>query len=180
MATASDISYRYAAALLDAADERGALSRIRVEASGLLDIVDASPEFIEFLYDRSLMPDIKQRILSQIFEGKVDTITFNFLRLVVSKQRERFLPDILRACQALLDEREGIVNAQVTSAVPLSTDQEERLKKCLAGFTGKRIRMKTGVDASLVGGFVVQVGDTVIDSTLTTQLRRIRQALTGR
>lgn len=179
MATTSDLAYRYATALLDAAGERGVLPRVRIEAAGLLDIIGASPEFAGFLHDRSLAPDVKQRILSQIFEGKVDTITLNFLNVVVFKKRERFLADILTACQTLLDEREGIANAEVTSAVTLTADQEERLRGRLEGFTGKHIRMKAKVDPNLIGGFVVRVGDAVVDTTLATQLRRIRQELTG-
>lgn len=179
MATTSDLAYRYATALLEAAEERGVLPRVRMEAAGLLGLIGASQEFADFLHDRTLAPDVKQRILSQIFEGKVDAITLNFLNLVIFKQRERFLADILTACQTLLDEREGIANAEVTSAVALTADQEDRLKGRLERFTGKHIRMKAKVDPKLIGGFVARIGDTVVDSTLATQLRRIRQGLTG-
>jgi F-type H+-transporting ATPase subunit delta len=179
MAKRSDIPFRYAVALLDAAEERGVLPRVRVEIGGLRALIGASGDLSDFLQDRAIPPEAKQRILSQIFEGKVQEITLNFLLLVVSRQRERFLPDILAACQAILDEREGIVDADAVSAVGLTPAQEDLLKARLGSYTGKRIRMRTRVDPALIGGFIVRVGDTVFDSSLAMQLQRIRHGLTG-
>ena len=71
------------------------------------------------------------------------------------------------------------MNAYVSSAVALSSLQEGDLKTGLEAYTGKTVRMKTTVDADLIGGFVVRVGDQVFDSSLTTQLQRVRQSLVG-
>lgn len=179
MATISEVAYRYATALLDAAQERNILPRVRSEIQGLQRLLSESQELVDFFHDRSLTPDIKQRFLSQIFQDKLDTLTMNFIHLVVSKRRERFLADMLTACRTVLDERDGIATANVTSAVVLDPNQEMLLKSCLEGYTGKHIRMSTQVNPDLIGGFVVRVGDLVFDTSLVMQLRNIRHALVG-
>lgn len=179
MAKSTDVSYRYANAWLEAADESGLLDRVRPEIESLHALLVDSVDLAEFMHDRTIPGDVKQRIISEIFEGKVQDITLNFLLLLVSKQRERLLADILEACRVILDERDGIVNAEVTSAVALSSAQEELLKTRLESYTGKQIRMHKEVDPGMIGGFAVRVGDMVFDSSLAVQLRQIRHALTG-
>ena len=79
----------------------------------------------------------------------------------------------------MLDERTGIVEAEVRSAVALSPEQEERLRQQLAGYTGKIVKLRTGVDARIRGGMVARIGDTVFDGSLTTQLQRLHRRLAG-
>mgnify|MGYP001280064147 CR=1 FL=1 len=179
MASTKDIAQRYAGAWLDAAVEKDLLAAVRSEIKVLEDLYRNSEAFLEFLTDKSIPGEIKQRILGEIFETKVQGITLNFLFLLVSRSRERFLPEILESCRVILDEWDGVVNAYVSSAVALSSLQEGDLKTGLEAYTGKTVRMKTTVDADLIGGFVVRVGDQVFDSSLTTQLQRVRQSLVG-
>ncbi|HCQ00610.1 MAG TPA: ATP synthase F1 subunit delta, partial [Candidatus Latescibacteria bacterium] len=96
-----------------------------------------------------------------------------------SKQREHLLAEILEACRMILDERDGIVNAEVTSAVALSSAQKDLLKTKLESYTGKHIRMQTRVNPDIIGGFAVRVGDLVFDSSLAVQLQQMRHALIG-
>ena len=79
----------------------------------------------------------------------------------------------------MLDERTGIVEAEVRSAVALSPEQEERLRQQLAGYTGKIVKLRTSVDARIRGGMVARIGDTVFDGSLTTQLQRLHRRLAG-
>ena len=180
MAQNTDIPYRYATAWLDAAEVSRVLPQVREEIKGLNELLEASEEFGSFLLDRTLPPSVKQDILNRLFQGKVQEITINFLLLTTSKKREHLLPDILEACDALLDERDGIVNATVTSAVVLTAAQSDSLREKMESYTGKRIRMDASVDPELIGGFVASVGDTVFDSSLRVHMKRVRQALVGR
>ena len=179
MAKSTDISYRYANAWLDAADELDLLKQVREEIGDLQSLIHDSEELADFLKDRSIPRDAKQRILSEMFEEKLQGITHNFLLLLVSKQRERLLAEILEACRMILDERDGIVNVEVTSAVALSSAQKDLLKTKLESYTGKHIRMQTRVNPDIIGGFAVRVGDLVFDSSLAVQLQQMRHALIG-
>lgn len=177
MASTTDIAHRYAGAWLEAAAERELLEPVRGEIAAFEQLCRDSEPFVDFITDKVIPGDVKQRILGELFEGRVQDITLNFLYLLASRRRERFLPEVLEACRTILDEWDGIVNADVASAVALSDGQESDLKSGLEARTGKRVRMRTTVDRDLIGGFVVRVGDQVFDSSLATQLQRVRQAL---
>lgn len=177
MASTKDIAQRYAGAWLEAASEVGTLDTARGEIAAFERLCRDSGPFVDFITDKVIPGDVKQRILGELFEGKVQDITLNFLYLLASRRRARLLPEILEACRDILDEWDGVVNADVTSAVALSEGQESDLKSGLEAQTGKRVRMRTAVDRDLIGGFVVRVGDQVFDSSLATQLQRVRQAL---
>ena len=177
MAGTKDIADRYAGAWLEAASETGALEAVRGEITALENLCRDSEPFVDFMTDKAIPGEAKQRILGELFERKVQDITLNFLYLLASRRRERFLPEILEASRAILDDWDGVVNADVASAVPLSAGQEGDLKNGLEAYTGKRVRMKAAVNADLIGGFVVRVGDQVFDSSLATQLQRVRQSL---
>ena len=170
MASKSDIAYRYAGAWLEAAAETNNLDAVRGEITAFEQLCRDSEPFVDFITDKVIPADVKQRMLGEIFEGKVQDITLNFLYLLASRRRARNLPEIL-------DEWDGIVNADVASAVALTDGQEDDLKTRLEAQTGKSVRMRTTVNPDLIGGFVVRVGDLVFDSSLATQLQQVRQAL---
>lgn len=177
MASMKDIAHRYAGAWLEAAAERELLEPVRGEIAAFEQLCRDSEPFVEFITDKVIPADVKQRILGELFEGKVQDITLNFLYLLATRRRARLMPEILESCREILDEWDGIVNADVSSAVALTETQESGLRSSLEALTGKRVRMKTGVNPELIGGFVVRVGDQVFDSSLATQLQRVRQSL---
>ena len=177
MASMNDIAQRYAGAWLEAAAETGVVEPVRSEIAAFEKLCRDSEPFVDFITDKVIPGDVKQRILGELFEGQVQDITLNFLYLLASRRRVRLLREILASCREILDEWDGVVNADVASAVALSDSQEGNLKTGLEGYTGKKVRMKTTVNPDLVGGFVVRVGDQVFDSSLATQLQRVRQSL---
>ncbi len=177
MASTKDIPQKYALAWLEAASETDRLGTARSEVTALEDLCRRSEPFIGFIMDKAIPGEAKQRILGKLFAGKFQEITLNFLYLLVSRRRERFLVEILEACRSILDDWDGVVNADVESAVVLSAGQEDELKSGLEAYTGKRVRMKTTVDPDLIGGFTVRMGDQVFDSSLATQLQQVRQVL---
>jgi len=179
MASMKDIAQRYAAAWLEAAAETGTLDTARGEIAAFEQLCRDSEPFVDFITDKVIPADVKQRILGELFEGRVQAITLNFLYLLASRRRARLLPEILESCREILDEWDGVVNADVVSAVALSDGQEGNLKTGLEGYTGKKVRMQATVNTDLIGGFVVRVGDQVFDSSLATQLQRVRQSLVG-
>ena len=79
----------------------------------------------------------------------------------------------------MVEEREGILSAEVVSAVELDGEQQKRLAERLAVYTGKQIRLHARVDSTLRGGLVARVGDTVFDGSLDTHLKRLRRRLVG-
>lgn len=176
---AAEIVRRYAATLLDAAGETGIPDQVHRDVEGLQATLQASAELLNFLRDRLVDAQLKGRALEQLFSGKVQALTLNFLLLLAQRRRVELLPEILEACAALFDARQGTVNAEVRSTVELSPQQCERFRQRLEAHTGKRVRLHARVDKSLRGGAIARVGDTVFDGSLVRHLERLHEQLAG-
>ncbi len=176
---APEVVRRYAATLLDAAEETGVLDVVRQDVEGVLATVDPSQDLVAFLENPLLSAEVQQQVLVAIFRGKLQGLTLNFLSLMAQRRRAGILVLTLKTFLELLEEREGIVSAEVRSAVELSEEQQQRLRERLAAYTGKQVRLHSQVDPSLRGGAVARIGDTVFDGSLNTHLERLRRQLVG-
>lgn len=176
---APEVVRRYAATLLDAAEETGVLDAVRADVQGVLETISNSQELDEFLINPLISPEVQDRTLVAVFDGKVQVLTRNFLSLIAQRSRASFLVSVLSAFTEMVEEREGILSAEVVSAVELSDEQQGRLADRLATYTGKQIRLHARVDSTLRGGLVARVGDTVFDGSLNTHLERLRRRLVG-
>ena len=176
---APEVVRRYAATLLDAAEETGVLDTVRADVQGVLETISNSQELDEFLNNPLISPEVQDRTLVAIFDGKVQVLTRNFLSLIAQRSRASFLVSVLSAFTEMVEEREGILSAEVVSAVELSDEQQGRLAERLAAYTGMQVRLHARVDSTLRGGLVARVGDTVFDGSLNTHLERLRRRLVG-
>lgn len=176
---APEVVRRYAATLLDAAVEKQIGDQVRGDVEGLTASLEASPELVDFLKNPLVNAPVKRQALEQIFEGKVQQLTANFLALVTERKRSSLLPEMLVACLELFDEQAGIITAQIRSSVELDAGQATRLRQRLSAYTGKDVRLEVQIDRQLKGGLVARIGDTVFDGSLTTHLQRLRRQLLG-
>ncbi len=165
---------RYAMALMAVAEEQKMVDRIAAD----LELIDAtlrgSRELRLLVESPVVAPAKKKGALRAVFGERVTAVTITFLDLLVSKERERILPDIAADFGRLRDEKEGIVSVEVTSAVQLGLPQEQKLREKLEQFTGKKIRIRVTLDTALKGGLRVQIGDTVLDASIRRQLEMLR------
>lgn len=171
------VATRYARALIQAADERDALDRVREDLEGLLELIRESEDLRSFLSDPLIYPEQKRAAVQKLFSGRIGDLTLNFLLLLCDKRRERGLDGIIRAFLTLLDERRGLITAYVRSARELSQNQRARLAQKLSAWSGKQVRLDIEVDEGLKAGFVTRMGDHVFDASLEAQLNRMRQRL---
>ena len=171
------IAKPYAQALYDAAAEQDALDRIVEDANQILNLAQESEEFEGFLTNPILSPQFKSEMFQQLLSEIIHPLTLNFLSLLASKQRERFLVAILQAFLELVDLKAGRLVAQVTSAAPLSEAQQASLVQHLSDYSGAEVRLDLSEDSEIKGGIVVRLGDTVFDGSVTTQLQRLRSLL---
>ena len=176
---APEVVQRYAGTLLDAAAETQIFEPVRQDVERLVATLDASAELVSFLTDRLIGEDVKGRVLEQLFAGKVQDLTLNFLLLLARRRRVDLLPEVLNTCIELFDERAGMIIAEVSSAVELNEEQAGNLRARLAAYTGKEIRLRARIDKKVRGGLIAQVGDTVFDGSLTTHLQRLHRQLAG-
>jgi len=127
-------------------------------------------------------PKVTPAQLGQLFidvasAGNVDTGGRNFLQMLADNRRLGFLPEISRLFQALKDDAEGLVDVQVTAAAQIDAGEQQKIAAALERRFGRKVRVHTDVDASLIGGAVVRAGDLVIDGSIKSRLERLAYAL---
>ena len=167
----------YARALYDAALEQNALADIVADIEKLRELIEESEEFVQLISSPVLSPQFKSETFELVFADATHPLTINFLKLLALKQRERYLTAIMDVFSAIVDEAAGRLVAQVTTAAPLTSEQEEQLTQQLGAYSGKQVRLETTIDAQIQGGFIVRLEDTVFDASIATQLQHLRQQL---
>ncbi len=167
----------YARALYEAASEQNVLSSITADIDKLRELLEQSEELTQFINSPLLSPQVKSDTFQQLFNDGMHPLTINFLKLLALKQRERYLVAIMDVFSAIADEAAGRMVAKVTTAVPITQNQEQQLVQQLSTYSGKQVRLETETDEQIQGGFIVQLGDTVFDASVTTQLQRLKRQL---
>jgi F-type H+-transporting ATPase subunit delta len=118
----------------------------------------------------------KLNVVKQILDG-CDPMVANLIGLLVSRQTLSLLPGLITAYGELLNTSLGRVQAQVTSSVPLSDEQQTRLREMLRKMLDKDVELEAKVDTDTIGGMVIRVGDQVIDGSVRTRLEALKQRL---
>ena len=142
-------SRRYASALLSAAEEGNFLDQIVEELQMIKEVLEHSRDLVHALRSPLVKGDKKIHILEEVFRDSIGEKMFLFLKLVARKKRAGLLPEIIDEFQILLDEKRGVINVDVTSAVQLSDEQSDELVTRLAAFTGKKIRASMALDEAV-------------------------------
>jgi F-type H+-transporting ATPase subunit delta len=169
------LAERYAGALVEVALENKEADRIKEELAGFAAMVRESSDLHAFLSNPSIARASKHAAIEQLVEriGASRTLR-NYLFVIVDHRRAGMLPEIEQAFSALLDARQGVTQAAVTSAADLSPEERAELDAALATLTGKKIQAQFSTDPALIGGAVVKIGSTIYDGSVRAQLDRLR------
>ncbi|MCQ2559212.1 MAG: F0F1 ATP synthase subunit delta [Clostridia bacterium] len=171
------IGERYAEALYDLAKGLDKAEDVEQELLAVKDIVEKDRDLQKILYHPRITAEEKKELLQTLFQGKIAEVTFSFLPLLVDKQREQYLCDIVDAFVLKANEDRNILAAEISSAVALSDSEKAGLKKVLTKVTGRDMVTEFAVDPELMGGVVVKIGDRVIDGSLKTRFAAMREYL---
>jgi F-type H+-transporting ATPase subunit delta len=170
-------SRQYATALADIAMAQGA-DALTQQLVGFGALYAESAELRNFLSSPAVAREAKHRVVEKLLARVGGSkIVRNFLFVVVDHQRTHLLPEIIGAVQEEIRQRQGITEAQVSSAVELSKTQKAEMEFTLERLTGKRVEAKFSLEPSLLGGAVVRLGDTVYDGSLRGRLNQLRARL---
>jgi F-type H+-transporting ATPase subunit delta len=171
-------SLQYANALADVALAQGAAEPVTQQLIGFGALYAESAELRNFLSSPAATKEAKHRVIEKLLARVGGSkIVRNFLLVVVDHQRTHVLPEMIAAFQEVIRQRQGITEAQVSSAVELSKAQRAEMEFTLERLTGKRVEAKFSLEPGLLGGAVVRVGDTVYDGSLRTRLNDLRARL---
>ncbi len=170
------LAARYAKSILDLAIERGEVESVHNDMLFLQAACRGSKEFVNFLRSPVIKPDKKEKILNAITAGKISPLTTAFTKLLLRKEREGHLPEIANAFVEQYKTYKGIQTVKLTTAVPIGEDIKQAiLDKVRNGHDGQHIELDTQVREELIGGFILEIGDRMLDSSVAHELNEIRK-----
>jgi F-type H+-transporting ATPase subunit delta len=178
------VSFRYARALADAVmdrnagvDPKHALNELRAFTA----VVQKSNELRSVLSSPAVSNSKKRNVIARFADSlPLSRLVRNLLFILVDRRRTDLLNELADAFETALDERLGIVRAEVTSASPLNEKQQSDLQQELSRVSGKKVRCDFSIDPELIGGVVARIGSTVYDGSVRSQLETIRERLVAR
>ncbi len=173
----SKINVRYAKAFFELAKEKGLTRELREDAGLITAVCASSSDFNLLLESPVIKTSKKSEAIRRIFEGKIHTLSLNFLMLITNNKRENYLPGIFRNLEDMYRREEGIKSAVLTSAQPLNEALVLQVKGILEKEFSAKVELGQKVDEKLIGGFVLRVEDRQYDASLSTQLKKIREQL---
>ncbi len=174
----SVIARRYAKALILIGKEDGQSEKYREELDGIIALLNQNPAFEEAV-NNPLYDFAKRKKMFTTVMGALDlsNVMKSYLNLIFDKQRFGHIRSVSEYYNKLADEVQGIVRADLVSATELSSDMYEQIRQALANMTGKEILLETRQDPALIGGIVTRIGDLVLDGSIKTQLKNMRESL---
>ena len=171
-------AFRYAKATLAYANENKFSDKVAKEMQELIELHESSRQLNGLLSNPFLPNTKKQSILRSIVPNPSD-VTQKLLSLLISNNRLFLLKEVAKSYINLFNEQQGELNATVISAIPLTQNLEKQIHGKLEDFTGKKISLLNKIDKSLLGGFILKIGDMEFNSSLAYKLKIFKAKLTS-
>jgi len=176
MSSASAV--RYARALFDVALKESDPSRVEQELSSIVTLVAGHAELRNALESPGVPPLAKKSVVEALVSrGQFTPPVGKLLVMLAERDRLTLLEPVLEAFRARLREQQRVLEAEVTTAIPLEPEQQAALQQRLGAATTRQVTLTTKVDPSLIGGVVARIGTTVYDGSLATQLAKLKGRL---
>lgn len=164
----------YSEALFNLALEEGRIDELQKELQVLRELISGNPEFMEFLTTPKIGKDDKRAFVDSVFGGKFSQEIVNLTKVLIDKKRAGEILDIADVFDKTVLSHQDLVSAAAYTAVPLSSSEMDALKAKLTQLTGKEISLENIIDASVIGGIRLKVGDRVIDGSLKRRLEDLK------
>ena len=167
---------RYAKSLLDFAVEQNQLDKVYQDIKMLQGLCRTNPDFVNMLKSPVIKSDKKEKIVEAVIDGKVTPMTSSFFKLLINKSREYNLPEIVNAFIEQYNELNNIHTFKLTTAIPVSdTLKESIINKIKAETSYQKIQLEIAVKEELIGGFTLEVGDTLVDASILRELNDVKK-----
>ena len=177
--TSRGAAIRYARALFDVALKEGDIQQVGHDVSGFTRVVGSHDVLSRALVNPAVPAPRKRAVVEQLLAqaGKFSPVVSKLLLLLAERDRLALLPEIAAAYEQRLMDHAKVVRAELTTAVPLTSDRVTALQQGLANLTGRQVQLQTKVDPGIIAGAVARIGSTVYDGSVTTQLQKVKERL---
>lgn len=172
----SRAAIRYAKAILDIANSNGKATNVNEDMKSIVAAVVESAELKEFLSNPTVKGDVKVAALSEVF-AFVQNETKSLFRLLLENKRFEILPAVASQYNLLFDELNGVEVAKVTTAFPIAPELEAKVLAKIKEFSNKSVTINNIVDESIIGGFILRIGDKQYNASVANSLQTLKREL---
>jgi F-type H+-transporting ATPase subunit delta len=173
------VASRYVKSLLGLAEEQKAVEAVHSDMLLFAKVADENHTFALMLRNPIIKHDKKKEILEKIFKGKVHALTLAIFDIITRKNREGILIDIAKQFHTAYNEYKGITKGTVITATPLDASLRKELELIVKKISNKKeVELVEKVDADMIGGFVLNVGDRQIDASIKNKLKELKLKFT--
>ena len=180
MAGVEIVARRYAAALADVVLKGGETEIVKSEIAQWATLIEANAELHDALSNPAIAHAQKEKVLESLIDrSRPSKTTANFLRVLLRNNRLTSISAISERFAVELEERSGVVSAEIVSARELPASERSELRSQLEKLTGKTVNMDFHIDENIIGGVVTRIGSTVYDGSVRTKLDNLKEQLAG-
>ena len=166
---------RYTTALYGVSEEKGNLNEVTGDIEKSLQLINSNRDLELFFHSPIVSKSKKLSLTKEVFGGMVSQLTMDFMILLVTRRRESLLKGIFEDFINLKKEKDGIVDVEVKTTVPLNDDEKLKMKQKIDSFTKLKSNLSFEIDESIIGGFVAKINDTILDASIRRQLDRLKE-----
>lgn len=167
----------YADALFELAIEENNLDTVAAEMETVSKIMSENEDFVKLLSAPTVPDKDKKSMISKAFEGRICDIVFNFMNVLCDNGRIKYFCAVSARFKEMYNEKNGILEVCATTTMPLSENLREKLVLKLEKISGKKIQLVEKIDASIMGGIVLNYNNTQIDASVKKRLDDMRQQI---
>lgn len=175
----TELAREYGAGLYELATEENIREEIHEQLKVLLESFRENPDFLRLLDTHGIRLEERFSVLDEVLAGRVHSYILNFMKILCERGAIGAFEDCAAYFHRRFNQDFGITEASVATAVPLSEDRAEALRKKLESVSGKKVVLIQTVDPQLIGGVRVEMDGRRMDNTIQTQLEQFRRSLTG-
>jgi len=166
---------RYAKSIYGLALEKGSVEAVKKDFELIRTVCKQNPDFYILLKSPVVFADKKQKVVDAVFQGKLSKITDELIKIIIRKGREAYLPDIAQCFLNQYDIINSIQRGVLVSAAPLNPEFVQKIKSFVEKELNTSFFIEEKTDPSLIGGFVLRVGDRLFDGSVSGKLEQLRQ-----
>lgn len=170
----SRAAIRYAKAILETAVSSGKANQVNDDMKSIINAVNSSADLKDFLASPIITSEVKMNVLSEVF-GSVQADTKSLFRLLQENKRFEILEAIATQFNAQFDEMNGVEVAKVTTAFPITADLEAKILAKATSISTKKITIQNTVDPSIIGGFILRIGDKQYNASVSNRLQELKR-----
>ncbi len=170
---------RYAKAILEIADSKQVASEVSTDMVLIEKTITSNAELSSFIHNPLITTETKKNVVSEVFNG-VNPVTKSLFQLLLDNKRFEILDGIATEYNKLFDNMNGLELAKVTTAIPMDAALEAKVSAKIASIsTSKKITIQNTVDPSIIGGFILRIGDKQYNASIADRLHRLKRELSN-